>query len=69
LLLLLLLLLLQALALDEEVPDIADLEDDTEPDVLGISKHRTTLVRARGLGTLGPWNLGTLESPFFDVSG
>jgi hypothetical protein len=35
---------LQALALDEEVPDIAELEDDTEPDVLGISKHKATLV-------------------------
>jgi hypothetical protein len=35
---------LQALALDEEVPDLAELEDDTEPDVMGISKHRATLV-------------------------
>jgi hypothetical protein len=35
---------LQALALDEEVPDIAELEDDTEPDGLGISKHKATLV-------------------------
>lgn len=42
--------LLQALALDEEVPDIAELEDETEPDVLGISKHRTTLVRGGGGG-------------------
>jgi hypothetical protein len=36
----------QALALDEEVPDKAELEDDTEPDVLGMSRHRTTLVGA-----------------------
>lgn len=39
---------LQALALDEEVPDTAELEDDTEPDVLGISKHKATLVRGPG---------------------
>lgn len=34
---------LEALALDEEVPPKEELEDDTEPDVLGISRHRTTL--------------------------
>lgn len=36
----------QALALDEDVPSKEELEDDTEPDVLGISRHQTTLVRA-----------------------
>lgn len=35
----------QALALDEEVPDVGELEDDTEPDVLGMSRQRAKLVR------------------------
>lgn len=34
---------LEALALDEEVPDRDELEDDTEPDLDGISAHRTKL--------------------------
>lgn len=53
-LLLLLLLLLQALALDEEVPDRDELEDDTEPDMDGINRHRAKLVGVEGLAAEVP---------------